>query len=171
MVAIRGLASTDAAMCDAIVLTLPYHFGNEQGRQECAAAVRTQRGLVAEDDGDVVGFLTREPRFDESLEVTWMAVRAERRRQGIGRALLDRLAGDALAEGRHFLLVLTVSPSDGADEIADGYQATRAFYEANGFIVTRDFPGYWTSDTPVLMVRPLSEIAGLSGGRVPTRGT
>jgi GNAT superfamily N-acetyltransferase len=138
------------------VRSLPYHFAQEEGRQECAVAVRTQHGLVAEDAGEVVGFLTREPRFEESLEVAWMAVRADRRRQGIGRALLDRLANDALSEGRRFLLVLTVSPSDGPDEIPDGYQATRAFYEANDFILTRDFPGHWKSDTPVLMVRPLT---------------
>jgi hypothetical protein len=66
---------------------------------------------------------------------------------------------EARAEGRHFLLVLTVSPSDGPDEIPDGYQATRLFYEANSFVLARDFPGYWTSDTPVLMVRPLGEDA------------
>jgi len=88
-----------------------------------------------------------------------MAVGADRRRRGVGRALLDRLVTEARAEGRHFLLVLTVSPSDGPDEIPDGYQATRSFYEANGFVLARDFPGYWTSDTPVLMVRPLSEDA------------
>jgi ribosomal protein S18 acetylase RimI-like enzyme len=162
-IVIRQLAATDAEACDAIVHTLPYHFAQEEGRGECAAAVRTQRGLVAEDVGEVVGFLTREPRFDESLEVTWMAVRADRRRQGIGRALLERLANDALSEGRRFLLVLTVSPSDGPDEIPDGYQATRAFYETNGFVLARDFPGYWSSDTPVLMVRLLSIIPGLSG--------
>ena len=88
-----------------------------------------------------------------------MAVRADRRRLGVGRALLDRAATDAQAENRQFLLVLTVSPSDGPDDIPDGYQATRAFYEANGFVLARDFPGYWKSDTPVLMVRPLSDNA------------
>lgn len=156
-VAIRPLTETDAEACDAIVATLPYHFGNEVGRRECAAAVRRQRGLVAEDDGDVVGFLTVEPRFDDCAEVTWMAVRADRRRTGVGRMLLDRLAADTLADGRHVLLVLTVSPSDGPDEIPDGYQATRAFYEANGFVLVRDFAGYWDSDTPVLMIRALDE--------------
>jgi GNAT superfamily N-acetyltransferase len=149
----RQLVVNDAETCDAILATLPYHFGDEEGRRECAAAVRAQRGLVAEDGGEVVGFLTLEPRYDEWLEVTWMAVRADRRRQGIGR-LLDRVASDSREEGRKFLLVLTVSPSDGADEIPDGYQATRAFYTANGFILARDFPGYSKSDTPVLMVRP-----------------
>ncbi len=155
-VAVRPLAVSDGEACDAIVATLPYHIGNEEGRRECAGAVRSQRGLVAEDNGEVVGFVTLEPRFDECVEITWMAVRADRRRMGVGRALLDRVATDIRSEGRQFLLALTVSPSDGADEIPDGYQATRAFYEANGFILARDFPGYWESDTPVLMVRPLS---------------
>ena len=86
-----------------------------------------------------------------------MAVRADQRRKGVGRMLLDRLAADTLAAGRQVLLVLTVSPSDGPDEIPDGYQATRAFYEANGFVLARDFAGYWESDTPVLMVRVLRE--------------
>ena len=170
-VAIRQLAVTDADACDAVVVTLPYHFGNEEGQRECAAAVRSQRGLVAKDDGEVVGFVTLEPRFDECVEVTWMAVRADRRRTGVGRALLDRVATDARAGGRQFLLVLTVSPSDGADEIPDGYQATRAFYEANGFVLARDFPGYWKSDTPVLMVRLLGDNAAQSGRHVAARRT
>lgn len=155
----RQLAVSDGEACDAIIATLPYHFGDKEGRRQCAGAVRSQQGLVAEDDGEVVGFVTLEPRFDECVEVTWMAVRADRRRMGVGRAMLDRVAADVRAKGRRFLLVLTVSPSDGADEIPDGYQATRAFYEANGFVLARDFPGYWKSDTPVLMVRPLSDNA------------
>ncbi|MGZ8604664.1 MAG: GNAT family N-acetyltransferase [Actinomycetota bacterium] len=157
--ALRQLAVSDGEACDAIIATLPYHFGDEEGQRQCAAAVRSQQGLVAEDDGEVVGFVTLEPRFDGCVEVTWMAVRADRRRMGVGRALLDRVAADVRAKGRQFLLVLTVSPSDGPDEIPDGYQATRAFYEANGFVLARDFPGYWKSDIPVLMVRPLSNDA------------
>ena len=98
-VAIRQLVVSDADACDAIVSTLPYHFGDEEGRRECAAAIRAQRGLVAQGGGEVVGFLTLEPRFDECLEVTWMAVRADRRRQGIGRSLLDRVASDARGGG------------------------------------------------------------------------
>lgn len=159
-VEVRQLLERDAGSCDAIVATLPYHFEDEDGRRECAAAVRTQRGFVAEDGEEVVGFLTLEPRYDECLEVTWMAVRADRRRQGFGRALLDRAAREARSEGKTFLLVLTVSPSDGPDEIPDGYDATRAFYQANGFVMARDFPGYWTSDTPLLMLRPLNDAGG-----------
>jgi len=156
-VTIRPLEVADAERCDAIVASLPYHFGLEEGRRECAAALRSQRGLVAEREGRVVGFLTVEPRFDEAAEITWMAVDADHRRGGVGRALMERLAADLEAEGRRLLLVLTVSPNDPPDEIADGYQATRAFYAANGFALARDFAGYWGDhDTPALLVRVLA---------------
>lgn len=155
-VTIRPLEAADAEACDAIIGSLPYHFGLEEGRRECAAAVRSQRGLVAEREGRVVGFLTFEPRFDEAAEITWMAVHADHRRGGMGRGLMDRVAADLEAEGRRLLLVLTVSPNDPPDEIPDGYQATRAFYAANGFTLARDFAGYWADhDTPVLLVRVL----------------
>jgi ribosomal protein S18 acetylase RimI-like enzyme len=153
---VRTLEPGDAPACDAIIASLPYHFGLEEGRRDCAAAVRSQRGLVAARDDEVIGFLTVEPRFDASAEVTWMAVHADHRNEGVGRALMDRLAADLQAEGRRLLLVLTVSPNDLPDEIADGYQATRAFYAANGFMLARDFAGYWGEhDLPVLLVRPL----------------
>jgi ribosomal protein S18 acetylase RimI-like enzyme len=156
---IRSLESSDARACDAIVASLPYHFGLEEGRVECAAAVRSQPGLVAERDGEVIGFLTTQHRFDDAAEITWMAVHADHRHGGVGRALMDRLASGLEAEGRRLLLVLTVSPHDPPDDSgheADGYTATRAFYAANGFALARDFAGYWGDhDTPVLMVRTL----------------
>jgi ribosomal protein S18 acetylase RimI-like enzyme len=155
-ITIRPLAPLDAEACDAIVASLPHHFGQEEGRRACAAAVRTQPGLVAERDGEVVGFLTAENRFDDAVEITWMAVHASHRRGGLGRALMDRLAADLRAQNRRLLLVLTVSPSDGPDDNDDGYAGTRDFYAANGFALARDFEGYWSGgDTPVLMVRVL----------------
>jgi ribosomal protein S18 acetylase RimI-like enzyme len=163
-VVVRALEALDATACDAIVLGLPYHFGDEGGRRDCAAAVRSQRGLVAEDGGDVVGFVTLEPRFEDALEITWMAVRVDRRGQGIGRTLIERVAADAVDEGRTFLLTLTVSPNDEPDDVPDGYQATRAFYRSNGFVFARDFAGYWTGDLPVLMIRVLGS-AGSAGRR------
>lgn len=152
---VRALAPGDAEACDAIVAGLPYHFGIEEGRRACAAAVRRAAGLVAVEDGDVVGFLTFEERFDEAAEITWMAVRADRRRHGIGHALIDRLSERLTAEGRRILLVLTVSPSDPGDEPEDGYQSTRAFYRSTGFVLGRDLPKEWDGDTAVVLVKSL----------------
>jgi hypothetical protein len=72
-VEVRRLGSDDAPACDAIIAGLPYHFGIEQGRRDCAAAVRREPGLVAVEAGEIVGFLTYVTRFDEAAEITWMA--------------------------------------------------------------------------------------------------
>jgi ribosomal protein S18 acetylase RimI-like enzyme len=135
-VGVRSLGPEDANACDGIVAGLPYHFAPEQGRRDCATAVRRDAGLVAMEDAAVVGFLTYVYRFDQAAEITWMAVRADRRRRGIGHALVDRLSEQLAAEGRRVLLVLTVSPSDPGAEPDDGYQSTRAFYRSTGFVLS-----------------------------------
>ncbi|MGZ5288683.1 MAG: GNAT family N-acetyltransferase [Actinomycetota bacterium] len=155
-VEVRALEPRDAEACDAIVHGLPYHFGQAAGRAEAAAAVRAQRGLVAVDDGVVVGFCSLVPRFETSAEITWMAVDADRRRQGIGHALIDALAAELTREGRRILAVLTVSPNDPGEEPDDGYQSTRRFYEQMGFVLVRDLPGEWDGgDTAVLLAKSL----------------
>src|SRR5204863_8379395 len=83
-VALRPLQPDDAAACDAIVASLPHHFGDEAGRRACAGAVREGPGWVAEREGRVIGFLTWRQWYDSALEITWMAVLAGARRRGIG---------------------------------------------------------------------------------------
>jgi ribosomal protein S18 acetylase RimI-like enzyme len=155
-VVVRPLEEADADACDAIVSSLPYHFGHAGGRADCAAAVRRERGLVAVEGSEVVGFLTFSPRFDEAAEITWMAVRADRRRRGVGHALIAALEHLLVSEGRRTIVVLTVSPSDPDPEPPDGYQSTRAFYRSVGFVLARELPREWESDTAVLMVRSLA---------------
>ncbi len=105
---VRRLRSEDAPACDAVIASLPYHFGLDSGRQECAEAVRRQDGLAAVSGGDVVGFLTWRPWYRSSREITWMAVHAERRGAGIGRALVERLAAGSAGHAR-YVVVTTLS--------------------------------------------------------------
>ena len=152
---IRPLASTDASACDAIALSLPYHFGNAEGRRACAMAVRTEPGLVALDGDDVAGFLTVERHGDTSAEITWLAVRADRRGRGLGRALVGRLRDELRREGLRLLLVFTLGPSTDEGEVADSYAGTRAFYAALGFIPAREFLDLWPGNAALLFVLPL----------------
>jgi ribosomal protein S18 acetylase RimI-like enzyme len=152
---IRPLAPADAEACDAVVLTLPYHFGNEAGRAECAHAVRTQDGRVAVEEGEVVGFLTLERHDPRSAEITWMAVRADRRRHGVGRRLIERAIDDLAADGVELLSVLTMAESEPEERETDNYADTRAFYRALGFVPLRELALEGWDDRAVILVRPV----------------
>lgn len=155
-VSIRPLIASDAVACDGVIATLPYHFGNQHGREECARAVRASAGLVALDDGEVVGFLTVKHHFEESAGITWMTVCAERRGEGIGRALIERLRHDARASGRRILLVNTVSAVYDEGDVEDGYERTRRFYRSTGFVPAMELPDLWPDSPALLLVMPLS---------------
>jgi ribosomal protein S18 acetylase RimI-like enzyme len=152
---IRVLVAGDAPACDAVIASLPYHFGNADGRRDCAEAVRSQAGLVAVEGDRVVGFLTVVHHFPETSEITWMAVHADRRCRGIGRALVQHLTGQLRDQGRRLLLVLTVSSLEEEPGIDDGYHRTRAFYRSVGFVPARELPDLWPDDKALLLAMPL----------------
>ena len=152
---IRRLAQTDAEACDAVVLSLPYHFGHEGGRAECARAVRTQEGLVAVEEGEVIGFLTLRRHDPRSAEITWMAVRADRRRRGTGRRLIERAVDDLSREGVELLSLLTVAESEPEERDSDNYADTRAFYRAVGFVPLRELALESWDERAVILARPV----------------
>jgi ribosomal protein S18 acetylase RimI-like enzyme len=152
---IRALASADAESCDAIILSLPYHFGNAAGRSECARAVREDDGLVAECDGRVVGFLVVERHYERSAEISWLAVEDAQRGQGIGSQLVAQLCELLLTEGRQLLLVMTLSDSYDERAVEDSYARTRAFYRRLGFIEAREFTDLWPGNPALLFVKVL----------------
>jgi ribosomal protein S18 acetylase RimI-like enzyme len=154
-VVVRPLTPADADACDAIILTLPYHFGNAGGRAECARAVREDSGLVAERDGRIVGFLVVERHYERSAEITWLAVDNAARGQGIGSALVEQLCATLRAEGRTLLLVMTLSDSYDEGAVEDSYARTRDFYRRLGFSEAREFPDLWPGNPALLFVKTL----------------
>jgi ribosomal protein S18 acetylase RimI-like enzyme len=152
---IRPLAAADAEACDAIVASLPYHFGDAAGRAACARAVRTHEGLVMVDDGVVTGFLTLVRHDPRSAEITWMGVRADCRRRGRGRALADEAAHRLARDGVQLLSVLTLGPSAIESRPADNYADTRAFYEALGFVPLRELSLDGWRSPALMLVRTL----------------
>ena len=150
MLAVRRLEIEDAPGCDAIIAGLPEWFGDEQGIRDCAHAVRSQRGLVALDDEGIVAFLTW--ILDaEVAEITWMATRADGRRSGAGRRLIEVLVGRLVAEGTRELHVKTLSER----EPYPPYEETRAFYRAMGFEPVRELDIWGPENPAVLFVRRL----------------
>src|SRR5437867_5991089 len=148
---VRDLGATDAGACDAIVAGRPEWFGNEQGIRECAEAVRAQDGLGAVEDGELVGFLTWERRDAGVAEITWMAVRSDARRSGIGGALLSALIDRLAADDVRRLEVKTLSER----EPYPPYAETRAFYLAHGFAKVAELDVWGPENPAVLLARPL----------------
>jgi len=146
----------DADACDAVVRSLPYFFGDDDGLRECAEAVRAQRGWVASDGGEIVGFATTAQTFPNCTEITWLAVRADRRRSGIGSSLVERVAAGAVAEGQTLLCALTLGPSVPEPGVDDGYEGTRRFWHQVGFLPVKEVSlRTWNNDYAVILVRVL----------------
>lgn len=153
---VRRLSKEDADGCAATIRSLPYFFGQEAGIADCARAVRSQAGLVAVDDtGTVLWFLTHETHYPLSAEITWMAVREDFRRIGIGRRLIARLVDDASDNGLRIVFVITLGPSAHEPGVTDGYGGTRSFYERTGFVPLKELHS-WGLDSPgLVLARPV----------------
>ncbi|WP_460701860.1 GNAT family N-acetyltransferase [Myceligenerans halotolerans] len=100
---------------------------------------------------DVTGILLLDPRYDSTAEVHLLAVRRKYHRTGIGRALLRRAEDDMRARGVRLLTVKTFGPS----RPDPGYDRTRAFYEAVGFLPVEEFPDMWVENPCLLMAKVL----------------
>jgi ribosomal protein S18 acetylase RimI-like enzyme len=87
-----------------------------------------------------------------AAEVYVMGVKLACCRHGIGRILIESAARLAASQGVQFLTVKTLSPA----RVDPNYAATRAFYQAVGFLPIEEFPDLWGAENPcLLMLRPL----------------
>jgi GNAT superfamily N-acetyltransferase len=151
-VEIRALDPGDAEGCDAVIASLPYHFGDPHGRAECARAVRAEPGLAATRAGALVGFLTWRSWFDDVREITWLAVAADHRRGGIGGQLVAALGHDSRRAGTRYLVVTTLSATTAEPGVSDGYAGTRRFYRQNGFVSLWEPAGWWSRENQAVVL-------------------
>lgn len=147
-------ADFDAAM--AVALALPEWF-NDVGLEQIAEALPSQAGAVAEEDGEIAGWVTWSSH-DGVGEIAWIAVSPDHHRRGIGARLLefaeDRLRRDGFTE------VQVETLGDSIDY--EPYERTRAFYRATGF---RDFKRVTTDNPGMPEVLTLQKtLAPNSGG-------
>jgi GNAT superfamily N-acetyltransferase len=150
-VAVRPLEPGDIATCERILRGLPDWFGFEQTNAQYIRDLETMRSFVAVADGEVLGFLSLHDHNPQTSEIHVLAVREDLHRRGIGRALVER-AEDGLRGKTRLLQVKTLGPS--REDV--GYERTRAFYEAMGFIPLEETTAFWGEKNPTLiLVKPL----------------
>ena len=151
-VQIAPLAPHHIDRCEEIARSLPAWFGIEEGLVALRESLETGMVMSRSSAMTIAGFLTIEAPFPETWEIAWMAVAPDRHRQGIGRALVERLESDARAAGVRLLHVKTLADLHPSPE----YAQTRAFYLAMGFARLVVIPELWDPANPcLLMVKPL----------------
>jgi GNAT superfamily N-acetyltransferase len=130
---------------------LPAWFGIPEANEEYVDAARRMETWTAREDDALVGVVLLERHFDHAAEVHLMAVRPERRGQGIGRAVLDAIEESERARGTRLLEVKTLGPSRPNPE----YDETRHFYRAVGFLELEETDLWGETNPCLIMVKPL----------------
>ncbi len=100
-------------------------------------------------DGD--GLLSLKLHTSHAAELYVMGVRRERHGQGLGTALVAAAEAYLRERGIEYLQVKTLGPSH-PDE---GYERTRRFYEARGFVPLEEIHGLWEHNPCLVMVKRL----------------
>jgi coenzyme F420-0:L-glutamate ligase / coenzyme F420-1:gamma-L-glutamate ligase len=147
-------------IAEAVLRDLPEWFGIEDSTRryvEDAAALPT---FAVEPD---LGFLCLAQRTPAAAELYVMGVRRSNHRRGVGRALVAEAESWCRAQGIRYLHVKTLGPS----RPDSAYAATRAFYEAIGFVALEELHGLWGEGNPTLVlvkdVRPGFTVTPVEG--------
>jgi GNAT superfamily N-acetyltransferase len=129
MLAVRGFAAGDAPAVAAIIGSLPDYFTDDvPAKVERDSA--SHEAWVLTDSGAVTGFAVAARKSPGGAEILWIAVDAARRGRGYGTRLLGHVLAHLATAGISLVEVKTLDRSSGYRP----YEATRAFWERNGFV-------------------------------------
>ncbi|HEY3577196.1 MAG TPA: coenzyme F420-0:L-glutamate ligase [Gaiellaceae bacterium] len=132
-------------IAEAVLRDLPEWFGIEEATRRYIEDAATLPTLAVEPD---LGFLCLKQHTPRAGEIYVMGVRQDQHRRGLGRALVAEAERWCRAHGIRYLQVKTLGPS-----LPDpGYDATRLFYEAVGFVAIEELHGLWSHDNPTLIL-------------------
>jgi ribosomal protein S18 acetylase RimI-like enzyme len=141
--------------CLDVIRSLPEWFGYEGAVEAVARALESQRGFVALEGPVVAGFVAIASAFDESLEITYLAVHAGHRRGGLGRSLVRAVAEFARGRDVPSVCLLTLG-SSAANPRQD---ETIGFYRAIGFWRTKEiYLRTWGGAPTLLMVARVDQL-------------
>lgn len=135
-----------------LLALLPTWFGipasNEQYVRDASELPTYLARPANEPRAQPVGVLLAHRHFPEAAEIHLLAVRPDLHRHGVGRALVEALEADLVADGCAVLQVKTLGPS----HPDPGYALTRLFYSAAGFRPLEERTDIWGPQDPCLIM-------------------
>lgn len=141
----------DPAAAARILGELPAWFGLPAANAHYIEAAAIKASYLAQVDGSTVGLALVDRHFPETAEIHLIAVAPEWHGRGVGTALVEAIEEDVSRDGARLLEVKTV----GASYEDEGYAATRAFYEARGFLSLEEMSELDWDGPTLIMVKPL----------------
>lgn len=129
MFAVRRFVAGDAVAVTAIIRGLPDYF-TEDVPEKVERDAASHEAWVLTDSGVVAGFAIVAWKSPGGAEILWIAVDAARRGRGYGTKLLGHVLDQLATAGVSVVVAKTLDRSSGYRP----YEATRAFWERNGFI-------------------------------------
>jgi N-acetylglutamate synthase-like GNAT family acetyltransferase len=128
---VRLATINDIEDCVAVLRSLPQYF-TATAHHDAREALKSPMtvAMLGESEGTVVAFVLAVIRYAHSAEITHAAVQAAQRNRGIGTTVLHSTI-EALAD-RGICLVQAKTLDASSDY--EPYKATRAFWEARGFV-------------------------------------
>lgn len=129
MLAVRPFAAADVPAAVAIVRGLADYFTDDVPAKVERDAVNHEAWVVT-DSGTVAGFAVAARKSPGGAEILWIAVDAIRRGHGHGTLLLGRVLDFLGSVGVSVVEAKTLDATSGYRP----YEATRAFWERNGFV-------------------------------------
>ena len=134
--------------CEAVLRTLPAWFGIEEALLMYARDSTRLPTFAATDAAGICGFVSLQEHFPQAWEVHCIAIRADARNRGIGKALLMQAEHWLIERGVEVLQVKTIA----ATKDSPPYAETRAFYARLGFVPLEVFPELWAPHNPCLQL-------------------
>jgi GNAT superfamily N-acetyltransferase len=134
--------------CESLIAALPEWFALPESNAAYLRDLERLPSWVALLGPRLVGAITLARHYPASFEVHFLAVRPERHRKGVGRALLLHVEAEARALGGRWLHVKTLAPS----HPDPWYARTRAFYDAMGFHPLFETAALWGPGNPAVVL-------------------
>ena len=140
--------------CEAVLRSLPMWFGIEDSLVMYADDTLRLPTFASLEGDRITGFISLTKHFEHAWEIHCIAVHADQRNHGHGRALVAYAESWLAAQGVTLLQVKTIAETSASLEYAE----TRAFYRSLGFQPLEVFPELWAAGNPCLqLIKHLSD--------------
>jgi len=126
---IRPIKDGEYKFCEKILRSLPEWFGIEEAILDYVKDIQSMDTRIAENNNEIVGFITIKHHTEISAELQVMAVKPKFHRQRYGSQLVEDAEKSLRNKSVEFFQVKTLAPF----HPDPNYAKTRKFYEHLGF--------------------------------------